>query len=238
MTSEEPIDDSKKSDENKLLEPPDNKNNDKAERDRRKRSSELMKLVYEIPDDITTIENNNMLKENPPMTILEITEQNGCETELESARECDSDYVKDLESSPDLGNKVVYDYLPLDTKIKCADEYIEVIDRSTPDDCSDEDLQELKKILAKKPKVLERYLRECASTDELSMVHNITSSGPLSPRPHHEARSTSVTSDLIQLWLSSSPVKVSDNGYHEAVARAGDDYDDLYVHLKDTLLLR
>lgn len=218
MTSEEPIDVvSKKADKKDTpYENPETKVDKQQEY--LKRSHELMHLVYELPVDVDTSEeiqeintshheNNNMLKENPPITIVEITEQNGCET-LDSAR-CDSDYFK--ESSPnDLGNKVVYDVLDTnDLIMKCTDEFKEVIDRASPDDTSDEDLLELEALLKSKPKLLDRYIRECATVDEVNRLHNLTSCGPLSPRPHHEARSTSVTSDLFQLWLSSSPVKVS-----------------------------
>ncbi|CAH0597847.1 unnamed protein product [Chrysodeixis includens] len=218
MTSEEPIDvvakkDAKKTDECTNFEIPEHKK-DKVVAvadQKQKRSHELMRLVYELPDEIkppSIIENNNMLKENPPITIVEITEQNGC-AEL-NATQCDNDYFKVDGSPEDLGNKVVYDVLATNELIMhCTEEFKEVIDRSTPDECSDEDLVELKRLLEGNPKVLDRYIRECASTDEVTRLHSLTSSGPLSPRPHHEARSTSVTSDLFQLWLSSSPVKRS-----------------------------
>ncbi|XP_034837406.1 cGMP-specific 3',5'-cyclic phosphodiesterase-like [Maniola hyperantus] len=212
MTSEEPIDvvakkaDAKKPNANFPDDNPETKPDKHQEH--LKRTHQLMQLVYELPDELETVsENNNMLKENPPITIVEITEQNGCETELDSAR-CDSDYFQ--ESSPDLGNKVVYDVLETNELLmQCTDEFKEVIDRTSPDDTTDEDLLELKSLLDSKPKLLERYIRECASVDEVNRLHKITSCGSLSPRPHHEARSTSVTSDLFQLWLSSSPVKRS-----------------------------
>ncbi|CAK1594286.1 unnamed protein product [Parnassius mnemosyne] len=216
MTSEEPIDVVAKSEKKTGTNfPSENSENNKAGKhagEPKKRSQELMRLVYELPEDFKKSElnvNNNMLKENPPITIVEITEQNGCETELGSARKCDSDFFKG--SSPSgIGNNMVYDVIAANELImQCPDEFKEVIERSSPDDCTDEDLIELKKILESKPKVLERYLRECATSDEISRIHNLTSGGPLSPRPHHEARSTSVTSDLFQLWLSSSPVKRS-----------------------------
>ncbi|XP_059050513.1 cGMP-specific 3',5'-cyclic phosphodiesterase-like [Achroia grisella] len=222
MTSEEPIDvvnkkaDAKKTDDGTNFTEEIQESRKKNEEEKQRRSHELMRLVYELPEEIRNPginENNNMLKENPPITIVEITEQNGCETELESARECDNEvYLKvtDGDSTEDLGNKVVLDVLATNELImQCADEYKEIIDRSSPDDCTDEELSELKKILECKPKVLERYIRECASSDEVNRLHNLTSSGPLSPRPRHEARSTSMTSDLIQLWLASSPVKRS-----------------------------
>lgn len=216
MTSEEPIDvvsknaDSKKADSSFPEENPENSKVDKQQ-EHVKRSHELMQLVYELPVEVDEKihENNNMLKENPPITIVEITEQNGCETDVDSTTQCDSEYFR--ESSPhDLGNKVVYDALSTNELI-IHDEFKEVIERTSPDETTDEDLLELKTILESKPKLLERYIRECASVDEVNKLHSLTSCGPLSPRPRHEARSTSVTSDLFQLWLSSSPVKVSDD---------------------------
>ncbi|CAH2097065.1 unnamed protein product [Euphydryas editha] len=228
MTSEEPIDVVAKNADGKKADPsfPDeNPENSKAgkQQEHVKRSHELMQLVYELPVDIndTVHENNNMLKENPPITIVEITEQNGCETDVDSTRQCDSDYFKES-SLNDLGNNVVYDVLSTnESNTQCADEFKEVIDRTSPDDTTDEDLLELKAILESKPKLLERYIRECASVDEVNRLHSLTSCGPLSPRPRHEARSTSVTSDLFQLWLSSSPVKKpiqcgKSNNYNEA----------------------
>ncbi|KAL0860907.1 hypothetical protein ABMA27_009443 [Loxostege sticticalis] len=221
MTSEEPIDAVTKKDQKKTddcakfaEEIPVNKRvESNAEQSRQKRSQELMRLVYELPEEIKKPElneNNNMLKENPPITIVEIAETNGCDAEIE-AGQCDDIFLKVIDGSPEnLGNKVVFDVLATNELImQCTDEFKEVIERSSPDEDDDEELLELKRILESKPRVLERYLRECASSDEVNRIHSITQSGPLSPRPHHEARSTSVTSDLFQLWLSSSPVKRS-----------------------------
>ncbi|KAL0811324.1 hypothetical protein ABMA28_009738 [Loxostege sticticalis] len=221
MTSEEPIDAVAKKDQKKTddcakfaEEIPVNKRvESNAEQSRQKRSQELMRLVYELPEEIKKPElneNNNMLKENPPITIVEIAETNGCDAEIE-AGQCDDIFLKVIDGSPEnLGNKVVFDVLATNELImQCTDEFKEVIERSSPDEDDDEELLELKRILESKPRVLERYLRECASSDEVNRIHSITQSGPLSPRPHHEARSTSVTSDLFQLWLSSSPVKRS-----------------------------
>lgn len=214
MTSETPIDAKKKADAKKDCTKfaEDKTTSEKAiEGDKKKKSHELMRLVYELPEDIKrpeVTENNNMLKENPPVMIVEITDQNGCELD----KKCDNDYLTEIDSSPEnLGNSVVYDVLATNELIMHAEEYKEVIVRSSPDDCTDEDLSKLKKLLESSPKVLERYLKECASSDEMNRLHSLTSTGPLSPRPNHQARSTSVTSDLFQLWLASSPVKVSDN---------------------------
>lgn len=159
MTSEEPIDAVAKKEATKPnTNFPDDNPEPKTDKHQEhlKRTHQLMHLVYEVPVDIDAVkENNNMLKENPPITIVEITEQNGCETELGSARQCDSDYYQ--ESSPDLGNNVVYDVLETNELImQCADEFKEVIDRTSPDDTTDEDLLELKALLESKPKLLER----------------------------------------------------------------------------------
>lgn len=190
-----------------------------------RKAHDLMRLVYELPEEergpVDIIHNNNMLKETPPLRIVEITDQNGCDNVLDKVttdENCDNDiYLRVDDSSPDnsLGNKVVLDVLATNELIlNCAEEFREVIERPPSDECSDEDLHELKRILDNNPRVLDRYMRECASSDEVIRLHNLTSSsGPLSPRPNHQARSTSVTSDLFQLWLASSPVKVSDNGY-------------------------
>ncbi|XP_023947233.2 cGMP-specific 3',5'-cyclic phosphodiesterase isoform X2 [Bicyclus anynana] len=205
MTSEKPIDvvakkpEASKPNANFPDDNPDPKTDN--QQDKLMRTHQLMHLVYELP--VESVE-EEMLKENPPITIVEITEHNGCE--LDSARQSHSDYYK--ESSPDLGDKVVYDALETNELMRCADEYKEVIDRTSPDDVTEDDLVELKTLLANKPKLLEKYVRECASIDEVNRLHGITSCGSLSPRLH-EARSTSVTSDLFQLWLSSSPVKRS-----------------------------
>ncbi|KAG7297248.1 cGMP-specific 3'-5'-cyclic phosphodiesterase [Plutella xylostella] len=218
MTSEEPLngaqntEESKKTDDCAKFGDPTPKNNIRtdAEDEKKRKSHDLMRLVYELPEEeVKPPTNNNMLKENPPLTIVEITEQNGCETELDRVREeCDV-YFKVIDDSAGdgLGNMVVYD--PLANNDIILEEYKEVIDRPSPDECSDDDLNEIKRILESKPKVLERYLRECATVEEVNRVHSVTSTGPLSPRPNYEARSTSVTSDLFQLWLASSPVKRS-----------------------------
>lgn len=179
MTSEKPVD-------------IENANVKKTDKQTNKKDScqtqTLMKLYYELPDEIKP----NMLKETPPITIVEI-KHNGCEL---NAGICDS-----FKNSPEVGDKV-YD-------IDNEGPEVKEIERNSPDDCTEDDLEALKKLLESKPKLLEKYLREYASVEEVNRLQTITSGGPLSPRPRHEARSTSVTSDLFQLWLSSSPVKVS-----------------------------
>ncbi|XP_061723546.1 cGMP-specific 3',5'-cyclic phosphodiesterase-like isoform X1 [Cydia pomonella] len=232
MTSETPLDAKKKQDAKKdCAKFAEDKTNEHKtiEEDKRKRSNELMRLVYELPEEIKkeVTENNNMLKENPPVMIVEITEQNGCEPD----KKCDNDYLTEIDSSPDLGNSVVYDVLATNELIMHAEEYKEVIVRSSPE-CADEDLLELKKLIEASPKVLERYVRECASSEEVNRLHSLTSTGPLSPR-QHQARSTSVTSDLFQLWLSSSPVKRSRSPSGSASQRQLEEADLFMDLIKD-----
>lgn len=195
MTSEEPIDvvkkpDDKKTDECANIAQEINEGSQTDKETGQKRSLELMRLVYELPEDIKEI----MHTENPT---IEVTEQKSCDVQ------CEEYYGLSPESE-----RKLYEAQSVHKSEQSSDQNKEVIDRISPE-CSDEDVQELKKFLEGKPKLLERYLKECASADEVNRIHSVTSSAPLSPRPHHEARSTSVTSDLFQLWLSSSPVKRS-----------------------------
>lgn len=71
-------------------------------------------------------------------------------------------------------------------------------------DISDEELENLNKVLTAKPGLLEKWLREKANPDTLRRVHAIS-------EPHvinAGSKRTSVTSELFQMWLASSPVKV------------------------------
>lgn len=72
----------------------------------------------------------------------------------------------------------------------------------TPDDL--EEYDEVKKFFDKKLHVIERWLRDRATPDIQSKLHDATESMPKSPK----LRTSSVTSDLFQQWLSSSPVQV------------------------------
>lgn len=216
MTSEERIDDATKTAETKKSDDNDASQNNKNKTTKvatPNKSHDLMRLVYEVPieDDKGTPTNNKMLKENPPVTIVEITEHNGCEIELDKVtnEECDVYFRVIDDTSPErVGNKVLYEITGAELT---PDEYKEAIE-GPADECSDEDLDEIRRLLERKPRALERYLRECATNEEINRVQNVTT-GPLAPRPNHQARSTSVTSDLFQLWLASSPVKVGDNDY-------------------------
>lgn len=72
----------------------------------------------------------------------------------------------------------------------------------TPDDL--EEYDEVKKFFDKKLHIIERWLRDRAAPDIQSKLHDATDIIPKSPK----LRTSSVTSDLFQQWLSSSPVQV------------------------------
>lgn len=75
------------------------------------------------------------------------------------------------------------------------------------DSVNDDELDEIGKLFENKTKLIERWLREKASPDILSRIHTAADYArvPKSPK-----RTSSVTSDLFQMWLaSSSPVQVS-----------------------------
>lgn len=71
---------------------------------------------------------------------------------------------------------------------------------------NDEDYDEVKRFFDKKMHIIEKWLRDRASPDIQSKLHDVTD---LSPRSPKALRTSSVTSDLFQQWLSSSPVQVS-----------------------------
>lgn len=72
-------------------------------------------------------------------------------------------------------------------------------------DISDEELDSFNKTLTNNPELLEKWLKEKANPDILKRVHTITEP----PVINSGSKRTSVTSELFQLWLTSSPVKVS-----------------------------
>lgn len=72
----------------------------------------------------------------------------------------------------------------------------------TPDDL--EEYEEVKKFFDKRLHIIERWLRDRATPDIQSKLHDATDIIPKSPK----LRTSSVTSDLFQQWLSSSPVQV------------------------------
>lgn len=67
---------------------------------------------------------------------------------------------------------------------------------------SDADFDEIKRMFDTKLPLIERWLRECAPQDVVQKLHETT----LEPI---KLRTASVTSELFQQWLSSSPVRVS-----------------------------
>lgn len=72
----------------------------------------------------------------------------------------------------------------------------------TPDDL--EEYDEVKKFFDRKMHIIERWLRDRATPDIQSKLHDAIDIIPKSPK----LRTSSVTSDLFQQWLSSSPVQV------------------------------
>lgn len=77
-------------------------------------------------------------------------------------------------------------------------------DRSNNGNYTDEEFDEVKRFFDKKLHVIEKYLRDRASPDIQSKLHDATDTMPKSPK----LRTSSVTSDLFQQWLASSPVQV------------------------------
>lgn len=75
------------------------------------------------------------------------------------------------------------------------------------DSVKDEELDEITKLFETKTQLIERWLREKASPEILTRVHNAAEYARL---PKSPKRTSSVTSDLFQMWLaSSSPMQVS-----------------------------
>lgn len=74
------------------------------------------------------------------------------------------------------------------------------------DSSSDDDFDEIQKLFETKPLAIEKWLRERAPQDVLMKMHAATECArtPKSPK----LRTPSVTSDLFQQWLASSPVQV------------------------------
>lgn len=73
-------------------------------------------------------------------------------------------------------------------------------------DLSDEDVESFNRTLSNNTELLEKWLREKASPEILKKVHAITET--TTPIVNSGSKRTSVTSELFQLWLASSPVKV------------------------------
>lgn len=71
---------------------------------------------------------------------------------------------------------------------------------------NDEDYDEIKRFFDKKMHIIEKWLRDRASPDVQTKLHEATDFLLHSPKA---LRTSSVTSDLFQQWLSSSPIKVS-----------------------------
>lgn len=74
------------------------------------------------------------------------------------------------------------------------------------DSVNDDDFDEIGRLFESKSKAIERWLREKAPQDVLSRVH---AASDYARQPRSPKRTSSVTSDLFQMWLASSPVQVS-----------------------------
>jgi hypothetical protein len=72
--------------------------------------------------------------------------------------------------------------------------------------CNQEELDEISKFFEARPVAIEKWLREKASTEVKFRIHTITADHKKSNK--NSSRS-SVTSELFQQWLCSSPMKVS-----------------------------
>lgn len=75
------------------------------------------------------------------------------------------------------------------------------------DSCSDEEYDEIGKMFETKSLAIEKWLRDRAPPDVLIKIHAASdcSRTPKSP----QLRTASITSDLFQQWLATSPVQVS-----------------------------
>lgn len=73
------------------------------------------------------------------------------------------------------------------------------------DSVNDDDMDEIAKLFDTKSKAIERWLKEKASQEILSRIHAASDYARI---PKSPKRTSSVTSDLFQLWLASSPVQV------------------------------
>lgn len=71
---------------------------------------------------------------------------------------------------------------------------------------NDEEYDEVKRFFEGKMHIIEKWLRDRATPDIQSKLHEATDFFPRSPKA---IRTSSVTSDLFQQWLSSSPIQVS-----------------------------
>lgn len=78
---------------------------------------------------------------------------------------------------------------------------------STVDATDENEFDEIGRLFESKSKTIERWLRERAPSDVLIKIHAASdmSRTPKSPK----LRTSSVTSDLFQQWLASSPIQVS-----------------------------
>lgn len=96
------------------------------------------------------------------------------------------------------------------TPTKCANSLTDAVaddGQVSSGNGTDDDYDEIAKLFETKSSAIEKWLRERASQDVVAKVHAATecARAPRSPN----LRTSSVTSDLFQQWLASSPVQVS-----------------------------
>lgn len=80
-----------------------------------------------------------------------------------------------------------------------------VISLATDDD-DFKDYDEIGRLFETKSLKIEKWLRERASQDILNKVHNAVEHAKINKR--QDLRASSVTSDLFQQWLATSPIQV------------------------------
>lgn len=88
----------------------------------------------------------------------------------------------------------------------CQNTTVSLTTTTAIDSSSDNDLDEIQKLFETKSLLIEKWLRERAPQDVLMKMHAATDCvrTPKSPK----LRTSSVTSDLFQQWLATSPVQV------------------------------
>lgn len=86
-------------------------------------------------------------------------------------------------------------------------------DNETPNNginSADEEFDEIKQFFDQKMHIIEKWIRERAPPDIQTKLHEATELTPKSPNAN---RTSSVTSDLFQQWLASSPIQVCTNNF-------------------------
>ena len=77
------------------------------------------------------------------------------------------------------------------------------------DGTSDDEYDEIGRLFETKSKLIEKWLREKAPQEVIHRIHQVSEQAATQVRTPRSPKRTSVTSDLFQQWLASSPVQVS-----------------------------